>query len=62
MARTQCLFSRAMRHATCREDRSRIGWPLIRFGTDDTLKFSAAASQYLLAIGALRRVMRSREG
>jgi hypothetical protein len=32
---------------------------LIRFGTDVTLKFSAAASQYLLAIGSSRRALRA---
>jgi hypothetical protein len=32
----------------------RFGWPLIRFGTDVTLKFSRGVSQYLVAIGTLR--------
>ena len=36
----------------------RFGWPLIRLGTDLTLKVGAAASQYLLAIGSLRRAVR----
>src|SRR5262245_44178270 len=31
----------------------RFGWPLIRLGTDLTLKVGTAASQYLLAIGCV---------
>src|SRR5262245_7700748 len=40
------------------QDGFRFGWPLIRLGTDLTLKVGTAASQYLLAIGSLRRAVR----
>jgi hypothetical protein len=40
------------------QNRIPIGWLLTRLGTAHTLNFSAAASQYLLAIGSLRPAMR----